>query len=136
MTDDEFIAAFESCTLSEQQFHHPDHVRMAFLYLLRFPALEAVQRFSASLKHFAAALGKPSLYHETITWAFLFLIRERMARWSQQSGSVPDWNNFAHQNPDLLTWNDGVLKRYYLEETLTSELARTVFVLPDRVKKL
>ncbi len=33
---------------------------------------------------------------------------------------------------DLLTWKDGVLKRYYAEETLQSDLAKRVFVLPDR----
>ncbi|HKF51942.1 MAG TPA: hypothetical protein VKB26_06495 [Candidatus Acidoferrales bacterium] len=53
---------------------------MAFLYLHRFPALEALQRFSSSLMRFAAAHGTPQLYNETITWAFVLLIRERMAR--------------------------------------------------------
>jgi hypothetical protein len=42
------------------------------------------------------------------------------------------WENFAAQNPDLLSWNEGILRRYYREGTLTSELARRAFVLPDR----
>ena len=57
---------------------------MAFLYLCRYPPLEALQRFSASLVKFATAHNKPTLYHETITWAFLLLIRERMARSGRQ----------------------------------------------------
>src|SRR5271167_3060685 len=77
MTDEEFIASFESCDLASECFHHTDHVRMAFLYLRRYPAFEALQRFSTSLARFANAHGKPELYHETITWAFVFLIRER-----------------------------------------------------------
>jgi hypothetical protein len=36
MNDDEFLATFEACTLSNQEFHHADHVRLAFLYLRRF----------------------------------------------------------------------------------------------------
>ena len=44
MTDDEFIASFENCSLANESFHHSDHVRMAFLYLCRYPALEALQR--------------------------------------------------------------------------------------------
>ena len=84
MTDDEFIASFEDASLANESFHHADHVRMAFLYLCRYPALEALQRFSTSLMKFAASKGKPELYHETITWAFLLLIRERMARSGSQ----------------------------------------------------
>jgi hypothetical protein len=125
LPDHEFIRAFENCTLAP--FHHADHVRMAFLYLNRFPAIEALQRFSSSLICFASAQGKPQLYNETITWAFLLLIRERMARTQPQS-----WPEFASANPDLLSWKDNVLKKYYRDETLHSVLAKTTFLFPDK----
>ena len=128
MTDDEFIASFENCSLANASFHHVDHVRMAFLYLCRYPALEALQRFSTSLARFATANGKPKLYNETITWAFLLLIRERLAR----TGHPQTWTEFAAGNGDLLNWNDNVLKKYYRSETLSSELARTTFLFPDK----
>jgi hypothetical protein len=128
MTDDEFIASFEDCSLSNQAFHHADHVRMAFLYLRRYPALEALQRFSTSLIRFAAAHGKPELYHETITWAFLLLIRERIAR----AECEPNWEEFAAANGDLLNWKQNILKKYYRPETLSSDLARRTFLFPDR----
>jgi hypothetical protein len=128
MTDDEFVASFENCTLANACFHHADHVRMAFLYLCRHPPLEALQRFSASLLRFATANGRPTLYHETITWAFLLLIRERMAR----TGSHQTWTEFAAGNGDLLDWKDNILKKYYRGETLSSELARSTFLLPDK----
>ncbi|HXM44977.1 MAG TPA: hypothetical protein VN924_27310 [Bryobacteraceae bacterium] len=127
MTDDEFIAGFENCSLANGSFHHADHVRMAFLYLARYPVLVALQRFSAALARFAGANGKPQLYHETITWAFLLLIRERLAR----AGPEQNWAEFAACNPDLLNWRDNVLKKYYRAETLSSELARTTFLFPD-----
>jgi hypothetical protein len=128
MTDDEYIASFENCSLASESFHHSNHVRMAFLYLTRYPALEALQRFSAALARFAAAHGRPQLYHETITWAFLLLIRERMAR----TGYERNWAEFAAGNADLLNWKDSVLKRYYRAGTLSSELARTTFLFPDK----
>jgi len=132
MTDDQFIGAFEDCTLSNEEFHHADHVRTGFLYMCRFPGLEGIRRFSEGLERFAAAKGKPSLYHETITWAFLLLIRERVARWCEHKGRPPNWVDFSADNVDLLNWKDHILKSYYLEETLRSELARKTFVLPDR----
>jgi hypothetical protein len=128
MNDDEFIASFEDCSLAIGSFHHADHVRVAFLYLCRYPALEALQRFSTSLIRFATAHGKPGLYHETITWAFLLLIRERIAR-----ARLPQtWTEFAASNGDLLSWKDNVLKKYYCDETLSSDLARSIFLFPDR----
>jgi len=128
MTDDEFIASFEDCSLANESFHHSDHVRMAFLYLRRYPPLEAIQRFSTSLIRFAAANGKPELYHETITWAFLLLIRERLAR----AGWQQTWTEFADGNRDLLSWKDNILKKYYRGETLSSDLARSTFLFPDK----
>jgi hypothetical protein len=44
----------------------------------------------------------------------------------------PDWEEFAINNADLFTWQTGILSRYYEELTLKSELARAVFVLPDK----
>lgn len=128
MTDTDFIRSFEDGTLPADAFHHRDHVRLAWLYLRRLPVLDALTRFSEGLRRFASRNGHPSLYHETITWAYLFLIHQCMA------GAEPDetWEEFAARNPDLLTWKPSVLDAYYREETLGSELARRVFVMPDR----
>jgi hypothetical protein len=128
VSDHEFVAAFENCTLPLERFRHADHVRMAFLYLGRYPLLEAIAHFSAGLVRFAAAHGKTGLYHETITWAYLLLIHERWVG----AGRGQSWAEFAATNRDLFDGNDGILKKYYREETLKSELARSVFVFPDK----
>jgi hypothetical protein len=127
MTNEELILRFESNSAPDDPFHHADHVRLAFAYLCRYPVLQALDRFATALKHFAAARGKSQLYNETITCAYFFLIRERIARCVGA-----DWEEFARQNPDLLIWKDGILSRYYREVTLKSDLARTVFVFPDK----
>jgi hypothetical protein len=128
LTDAEFIASFEDGSLPNSAFHHRDHVRLAWLYLRRHPPLEALARFADGLRRFATANGHPGLYHETITWAFLLLIRERMER--GEAGGT--WDGFAQANPDLLSWKPSILDRYYRPETLGSEVARRVFVMPDR----
>lgn len=130
MTGEELIEQFESGCTRAETFHHADHVRLAFEYLRRYPALEALERFSGALQRFAAAQGKVQLYHETITWVYLLLIRERMAR-SGEKAQV--WERFASENADLLRWKGGILETLYRAETLESDLARRVFVLPDRV---
>jgi hypothetical protein len=126
LSDDVFLARFEAGTLARHAFRHPQHVRTAFLYLCRYPALEALQRFATSLARFATATG--GRYSETITWAFLLLIRERMVR----GGHPQTWTEFAESNRDLLSWKVNVLQKYYRDETLFSDLARTTFLLPDK----
>jgi hypothetical protein len=123
----ELICRFESDANIGDSFHHADHVRLAFAYLCEYPIFEALQRFSGALKRFAAARGKTQLYNETITCAYFFLIRERMAR-----AEAADWEEFARRNPDLLIWKGGVLTHYYDGATLKSDLARRLFVLPDK----
>jgi hypothetical protein len=127
MTNQELIRCFESDAVPESSFHHADHVHLAFAYLCEYPVLQALEKFANALKRFAAARGKTQLYNETITCAYFFLIRERMAR-----SESADWEEFARDNPDLLIWKAGILGRYYKEATLKSDLARAVFLFPDR----
>jgi hypothetical protein len=129
MSDDDFARSFEDCTLANSDFHHRDHVRLAWIYLRRHPPLDALARFTAGLQRFAAFHGHPGLYHETITWAYLFLIHERMAD-SAHAGIAEGWEEFAARHPDLVTWKPSILDRYYDPETLRSDRARRLFVLP------
>lgn len=122
----DLIQRFETDTLPGE-FHHADHVRLAFAYLSEYAPLQALDRFVAALKRYAAARGKSQRYHETITHAYFFLIRERMARCSGD-----DWDEFAGKNPDILLDKEGILTRYYKETTLQSDLARSVFLFPDK----
>ena len=128
MSDEEFINQFETCTFPVASFHHREHVRVVWLYLQSYSVLETLARFSEKLKRFAAANGKANLYHETITWSYVFLINERMERNGKGSG----WDNFAKNNADLLSWKSNILKSYYSEQTLSSELARKTFVFPEK----
>ncbi len=122
--DAAFVRDFEAGRV--ESFHHRDHVRLAWAYLEQESPARALDRFAAALQAFAASRGKPELYHETITWAFLLLIQERRAR-----QAAPDFEAFAAANPDLLTWKPSILDRYYRHETLASDLARRVFLMPD-----
>ena len=126
MDDAAFIAAFEGGTLAPERFRHRDHLRLAWLYLREAPLAGALERFSAGLRRFARAAGKEGLYHETITVAYMALVNERMAR-----DPGLDWEEFARANADLFD-HPAALRVYYRDETLRSDLARAVFVLPDR----
>jgi hypothetical protein len=128
LTDEALLAAFDGEGFAPRSFHHRDHVRVAWALLERQAALDVLPRFTSGLRRLAAAAGKPGLYHETITWAYVLLVNERRAPTGEE-----DWPAFAARNPDLLWWRPSVLEaKYYREETLWSDRARQVFVLPDR----
>jgi hypothetical protein len=126
MNDQHFAEAFERCEIANDAFHHRDHVRLAWIYLRQMPVIEALKRFTESLKRFAAHNDVPNLYHETITWAYLLLIHERMER-----NPVDDFATFEAANDDLFAWKPSILERYYDQETLDSPLAKRIFLMPS-----
>jgi hypothetical protein len=130
MRDDDFIAQLEACTLPADRFHHADHLHAAWLYLTRFSATEAIAKFSEALRRYAISLGKADRYHETITWAYLLLLNERM----RHPEPAMSWGQFAAAHPDLFDWKNSILLRYYRPETLRSDLARRFFLMPDRLR--
>ena len=124
----DLLEAFTSTTLPADQFHHEQHVQVAWLFVRNYGMPAALGEFSAAIKRFADAKGATGLYHETVTWAFLLLIAEREARAPSET-----WHEFAAANPDLLTWKPSILNRYYSKQLLASDLARRTFVMPDRL---
>jgi len=129
MTDDDLLDSFTSTALPADQFHHEQHVRVAWLFVCRHGMPAAIGEFSTAIKRFADAKGAHGLYHGTITWAFLFIIAERQAREPHEG-----WATFAAANADLLTWKPSILERYYSKGFLMSDDARRGFVMPDLVR--
>jgi hypothetical protein len=78
LTDRELVAAFEACTLDD--FSHPDHVRVAWIYLTELPFPEASRRMTESVRRFAASKGATEKYHETITHAWMRLVWAAMEK--------------------------------------------------------
>jgi hypothetical protein len=120
----EELRAFETAALDPAKFPHSEHVRFAYEMLARYPFGETVTRFSRGLKLLAEKAGRPEIYHETITIAFLALVGERRV-----SGEYVDWNEFRAKNADLL--DKRCLAKWYGKEELASAVARRTFCLPQ-----
>jgi hypothetical protein len=125
LSDQELMRGFENASLTPGEFHHAEHVRVAWLYLQRYEPSEALHRYVADIRRLSNVLGAPERYHETITWAYLLLIGERLV-------ANESWEEFELRNADLFDWEESVLSRYYSPELLASERARRRFVFPDR----
>lgn len=129
MNDRELLTAFEAGSVKPETFGHRAHVRVAWAYLQELSAVEALAKVSEGLKRLTRAFGKESMYHETVTVAYVLLINERIER----AGRGGSWEEFEAQNSDLFDRDRPLLERYYKPETLRSDLARRIFVFPDRI---
>ena len=129
LDDDTLYEAFTTATLAAGQFHHREHVRVAFVCLRRTNDLAAgASQFRQSLRRLVTALGAERLYHETLTWAYLILIQERMAA---ADPPFPTSLDLLAAHPDLLDHEGGALAKHYDVAAITaSPVARRSFVLP------
>ena len=124
--DAEFADAFERCELSNESFHHCDHIRLAWIYLQRYGADAAEVRIAATIRKFAAHFGKTDKYHEAVTVAWMRLLADA-------ARSVPSSASFSEAIaafPKLLDKN--YLREFYSDALLDSQIARDAFVAPDR----
>lgn len=112
MTDDAFLAAVEGGSLVPEQFDHAAHVRLAALYLARYPVPEASARCCATLRSFAARAGAPDKFHWTVTEALVRLLG---------SGA----------RAAVLADARACLARHYSAARLAEPAARARFVAPD-----
>ncbi len=122
--DCDFLLALEQATLPPAEFHHRAHLRAGFLYLHRHDFPGACVAMKRAIQNFAVRLGKATLYHETMTIAYLALIAERLA---DESADL-EFEPFLERYPELMRVD--YFRRYYPAGELDSPEARATFVLP------
>ena len=121
----ELFRAFTARTIDPAEFRHKDHVVAAYELLSRHNFVQAVTIYTDTIRILAINAGAAQKFNLTITMAFLSLIAERM-----NSTRHGDCESFCQQNPDLLSMQ--ALNALYSKQRLQSDLAREVFLLPDR----
>ena len=124
MTDQEFIDAFAAGRLPAEGFDHRAHLRAAYLLLRSRRFLDACIAMRDGLQALAGKIGKPDLYHETLTVSFMALVAERMPAEPMACG------DFIAQHPALCERR--LLDRWYSAALLASSAARKTFTMPDR----
>ena len=124
ITDEDFLRAFEECRISPDQFHHRDHIRLAWICLGSDQLAIAERRVADAIRTFAAHVGASQKYHETITIAWMRLVATAMEQSRYES-----FDEFAAANPIL--FDKDALSRFYSRGVLQSDTARATWVEPD-----
>jgi len=125
LNDEDFVEEFETCRLPTSQFHHADHIRLAWIYLGRLSPEAATERIEQSILRYAAHHGIGQKYHRTITVAWMKLV----AAARKETPDAARFEEFATLHTELLDVKN--LSRYYTAERLAGAEARSVWIAPD-----
>jgi hypothetical protein len=123
--EDAFLRSFENCEYSNEKFKHADHIRLTWVYIRRLGVIGAEERIGASIYKFAASLGHPEKYHETITRAWFRLVYGAYCT----TPDIADFAKFIASHLSLL--DPKALLTFYSPERLFSEEARWRWLEPD-----
>jgi hypothetical protein len=125
LTDDQFIAAMEQLHVANSDFHHRDHIRLAWAYLRNADSPVAEQNISHCIRRFAVHNNAPHKYHHTITLLWMRIVSAAM----RLTPAIHTFEEFAAAHPFLfdprLPWT------FYSGASLSSDTARTAWVDPD-----
>lgn len=130
MTSDEgFVSAFESQQWPQFRWHHRDHIRLAYLYLLEYPFDEALHRIREGIKAHNAAHSVEDTpttgYHETMTVAWMRLVEMVLL----EAGQAESGDEFCDTHPELMQTK--ILRLFYSKDRFLLPRAKTEFVEPD-----
>ncbi len=119
------IEQFEEQEIHAPDFHHIDHIKVAYGMLDKYDFIDATNRYASTIRTLAERNGVPEKFNTTITFAFMSLVAERKAQ-----ANHTNLDTFLAANPDLL--DKSVLGGWYTTERLTSVSARNYFLLPNK----
>lgn len=127
LSNDEFLRAFFSAELANSNFHHRDHLRLAWLVVRRHGLVEAENRVTAGIRHFAAVNGHAARYHDTMTRFWVRLVAHAVANRPE----IEDFEAFLEAYPMLL---DPTLPfRHWRREAMFTPESRAEWREPDLV---
>lgn len=123
--DNAFVEAFLTGSLPPQQFHHRDHLRLAWT-LVRLTGMdEATRRITGGIRYFVTVHGHAEKYHETMTRFWVRIVAHAVAA----RPDITTFDEFLAAFPLLL--EKDLPYRHWRRETMASPAARAQWVEPD-----
>jgi hypothetical protein len=122
--DEHFLAAFEARKIANQDFHHRDHLRLAWIQIRRLGLDRAAQAVAGAIRNFAAHHGHADRYHETMTLFWVRVVGMGITRHPTLS-----FDDLLAAEPHLLDKN--LPYRHWSRDRMGSDEARRQWIEPD-----
>jgi hypothetical protein len=123
-SDTAFLNALESGQIANANFGHRDHLRAAWIYVVRDGTTEAIRAMERTIRRFAAHHGQSNKFHMTLTVVWVTLVAVHAACHRQSS-----FDRFLAINGELL--DKDLPLRFYSRERLFGDGARSEWLAPD-----
>ena len=122
--DEQFFAAFTAGQIANYDFHHRDHLRLAWIQIRRLGLPRASEAVTAAIQQFAARHGHGDRYHETMTRFWLRVVGMGITRHPTLA-----FDELLAAEPHLLDKN--LPYGHWSRERMGSAEARQRWVEPD-----
>jgi hypothetical protein len=122
--DEQFLTAFATGQIANRDFHHRDHLRLAWIQIRRLGLERASESVTTAIRQFAALHGHADRYHDTLTRFWLRAVAIGIHH-------HPDltFEGLLAAEPHLL--NKNLPYAHWSRERMGSDEARRQWVEPD-----
>jgi hypothetical protein len=127
LSDDDFLSAFFSLSLPNSEFHHRDHLRLAWLAVRRHGGEVAEEVVTRGILRFAEHNRHAALYHDTMTRFWVRLVAHAVGARPEIDG----FEAFLEAHPLLL--DKAVFLRHWSKDAMFGAEARAGWRAPDLV---
>jgi len=131
ISDDDFLEQFETGAWPLEDWHHRQHIKVAYLYLSRYPFETAMSRIRERIKAYNLGHNIPDLptsgYHETMTQAWMRLVNSTL----RQFGPAESADAFFERSPQLS--EKKILRLFYSADVFMSPRAKFEFLESDLI---
>ena len=108
LNNQEFLEAFENCTLSEELFSHEAHLRFTWLYIQQFGLNRAIMTVPMRIMAYTKSLNKSEIFNMDVTVAAVKLIDHFC-----QLNKDDNFEQFLGHNPRISTDLRGLIREFY-----------------------
>jgi hypothetical protein len=107
-SDQEFLKAFQDCTLAEELFNHEAHLRLAWFQVTNGVEALAIQNVTVLLLKYTKHLGASDIFNLELTVAAVKLVAKL-----NSLDTYETFESFMNRNPRLMNDFKGLLKEHY-----------------------
>ncbi|MEM8507186.1 MAG: hypothetical protein AAF717_05115 [Bacteroidota bacterium] len=126
LTDDTFEQQFHKGKLDPSVFSHEAHLRLAWLYIMKYGVEATIAKICTEIKNFALQNGAPHKFNRTVTVAAVKAVHHFVLKSEAKS-----FSDFIREFPRLKYRFKDLMRTHYSFDIYSDPKAKEHFLPPD-----